>query len=390
MSRSRPVPSAASNGIKSASSLMQPMLTGTSVPPGAAGAQLQLTFAIPAAPATTNRQQQPHQQVVVASGSVGWPGGIQAAVRGWLCRKSVLVELLSIPQTRGLRRHWAAARLRHAAHALEGLVQQSTDDLDTLEAELEATLAASRQQAVPCRTHNLTEHAIASPSDDRLLQTAAPLQRQSSEGRWQLRASAAEALTGASGDPLSCRATSNRQRNIKRSGSSSSGAFVHGSGQRRGPLGAAGVARQLVGSSPAVRPSADTFLSDHRPTQQPQLQLRSHNRHLQQQQQQPLPAPGGADRSTTAVVAPATAAVSWEAVVGQACERGETDCAICLGPLAATRETKGVALLSCSHTFHMQCVLSFEAFETARSGQPSCPICRAAYTRRCFALPEAC
>jgi hypothetical protein len=45
---------------------------------------------------------------------------------------------------------------------------------------------------------------------------------------------------------------------------------------------------------------------------------------------------------------------------------------------------RAIAVLSCSHAFHLHCICAFEAFELAAGGTPSCPVCRAApYERRC-------
>jgi hypothetical protein len=307
------------------------------------------------------------------------------------------VELLSIPQTERLRRLWAAARLRHAAHGLEGLLQQSTNDLDQLEAELDATLAASRQQAAPPRAHNLPEQAIGSSNrldkqpDERY---SLLMQFHTIGGRQQPPASDRhQATTGADCHPSHQRTPGNVpstiHKSMRSSGSGGGRALAPGNLRRRKPLEAHPVAGQAAFNPPVARPSASSFLSDC-PAQQPQQQQHRHQRRSYQQQEQQLLPPDSAHNSEAALVSPAAAAVNWEAVVGQACERGETECAICLGPLVAPREAAGVALLSCSHIFHMQCVVSFEEFETARSGQPSCPICRAVYSTRCFALPDAC
>eukprot|EP00878_Enallax_costatus_P006691 GHUV01007015.1.p1 GENE.GHUV01007015.1~~GHUV01007015.1.p1 ORF type:complete len:262 (+),score=88.64 GHUV01007015.1:557-1342(+) len=81
----------------------------------------------------------------------------------------------------------------------------------------------------------------------------------------------------------------------------------------------------------------------------------------------------------------AAANIDWKQIVSKACQRGETECAICLCPLAR-RQQEAVALLSCSHTFHMQCVVSFEQFEQGRGGRASCPVCRASYVKKCFEI----
>ena len=81
--------------------------------------------------------------------------------------------------------------------------------------------------------------------------------------------------------------------------------------------------------------------------------------------------------------------VDWAAVLARVCERGETECAVCLAPLARA-EACGVAVLSCSHVLHAECIASFEAFQgLARPGAGRCPVCRGAYVRRCFATGPA-
>ncbi|KAG1658906.1 hypothetical protein FOA52_012582 [Chlamydomonas sp. UWO 241] len=80
--------------------------------------------------------------------------------------------------------------------------------------------------------------------------------------------------------------------------------------------------------------------------------------------------------------------VDWQAVCSASAARGETECPICIAPLARTgKRTRGgghVATTSCSHVFHLDCVMAFEAFELAHGSAPSCPVCRSAYQRRCF------
>jgi Ring finger domain/IQ calmodulin-binding motif len=72
----------------------------------------------------------------------------------------------------------------------------------------------------------------------------------------------------------------------------------------------------------------------------------------------------------------------WLAVWVAACKRPGDDCPICLAPLRRN-EDASCALLSCSHCFHHQCISAFERFDPRgeRSGPPTCPLCRAEYTR---------
>lgn len=76
--------------------------------------------------------------------------------------------------------------------------------------------------------------------------------------------------------------------------------------------------------------------------------------------------------------------VDWQGVVARARARHEVDCPICLGALKRRGEAS-VAWLSCSHTFHLDCIVAFEAFELTRGGEPRCPVCRCEYQRKTFA-----
>ncbi len=67
-----------------------------------------------------------------------------------------------------------------------------------------------------------------------------------------------------------------------------------------------------------------------------------------------------------------------------------TDCAVCMAEarwggdaLASVVDARGaagkaVALLSCSHILHVDCIASWERFQ---AGDATCPVCRAAYSR---------
>lgn len=74
--------------------------------------------------------------------------------------------------------------------------------------------------------------------------------------------------------------------------------------------------------------------------------------------------------------------VDWKQVKHCMSSRGNEDCPICMLPLLKSRHAVGCSLLSCSHTFHTKCITSFEEFEFVRGGNPTCPICRHAYSRR--------
>lgn len=94
---------------------------------------------------------------------------------------------------------------------------------------------------------------------------------------------------------------------------------------------------------------------------------------------------GSDDRRSQHPLPPDDGQVDWATVIARACERGETECAVCLGALAREEGDGGVAVLSCSHVLHVQCVASFEAFQGFALGTGRCPVCRGAYVRRCFA-----
>ena len=72
--------------------------------------------------------------------------------------------------------------------------------------------------------------------------------------------------------------------------------------------------------------------------------------------------------------------VDWEEVKGRARRRKDKTCPICIGPLA--RKLRGnVCLLTCSHTFHEDCIKLFELFQEAEQAKPICPLCRAPYQK---------
>lgn len=91
----------------------------------------------------------------------------------------------------------------------------------------------------------------------------------------------------------------------------------------------------------------------------------------------------GTDQVVTEGIADScNVSVDWEQVTQLMRSRGTEDCPICMLPLHKKRQAVGYSLLSCSHAFHLKCIESFEEFELARGGNPTCPICRNAYIRR--------
>ncbi|KAG6557205.1 hypothetical protein Mapa_001132 [Marchantia paleacea] len=80
--------------------------------------------------------------------------------------------------------------------------------------------------------------------------------------------------------------------------------------------------------------------------------------------------------------------VDWHHVVEKALERGESECPICIGKLLRRgAKHKGLAWLSCSHMFHIECISTFEKFNddssepNTRAKQYLCPVCRSNYKR---------
>lgn len=74
--------------------------------------------------------------------------------------------------------------------------------------------------------------------------------------------------------------------------------------------------------------------------------------------------------------------VDWPCVLDKFRRRDHNECPICMAALSRGGG-RATSLLSCSHAFHSRCIAAFAAFEQAddRAVQPSCPVCRAAYTR---------
>lgn len=126
----------------------------------------------------------------------------------------------------------------------------------------------------------------------------------------------------------------------------------------------------------------------------------------------------GADSRQTSGVAASPAAQQqhqqpeqpdWEAVLARCLERdGQPECAVCLAPLgqlcSGARQgggsssnagqgagrgrhrrqasaTGGIAVLSCTHGFHSDCLSAVEAFAVASELAPCCPCCRSTYAR---------
>lgn len=303
-------------------------------------------------------------------------------MRGWLCRKTLALGLQNPPEAPSLRHAWISARLEETRQALAGMVQGAADDLDELFAELDANVAASRQLGDPDETRLLAAAAAEAAANGQGSTAASFAVAHSQQGQQQRQGRSVTEIT----HRRQYVSTRQAQANNKRTVSSSRASQSYGA---------------LDSTRSAGDDSSNSSSSSGRGTE-----LRRHapisasaaagaaapaRSELQRQQQHP----SNTASSGTSSVAPsstgntAVPAVDWEQVVGKVCERGETECAICLAPLAAQREAQGVCLLSCSHIFHAACVASFERFEQGRGGQASCPVCRSLYSRRCFDVQDA-
>ena len=66
----------------------------------------------------------------------------------------------------------------------------------------------------------------------------------------------------------------------------------------------------------------------------------------------------------------------WNEIESKAISFGTTECPICMMPMSAG--TSLVALLSCSHIFHENCLSSYETFMSKKN----CPLCRENYCKK--------
>eukprot|EP00899_Mesostigma_viride_P003560 jgi/Mesvir1/13204/Mv06163-RA.1 len=73
----------------------------------------------------------------------------------------------------------------------------------------------------------------------------------------------------------------------------------------------------------------------------------------------------------------------WDEIRARIRDRGEDECPICICPLTK-KGAVGIAILSCAHAFHSNCILAFEkynaCFAKADVGH-ACPVCRTNYKR---------
>lgn len=71
----------------------------------------------------------------------------------------------------------------------------------------------------------------------------------------------------------------------------------------------------------------------------------------------------------------------WNEIQTKALNRDCIDCPICLSKFV---KTKKMVILTCSHIFHEDCLLSFENYNI--SDNKSCPVCRSSYIKKSFNL----
>ncbi|KAM5205498.1 RING finger protein 32 isoform 1-T1 [Hipposideros larvatus] len=89
---------------------------------------------------------------------------------------------------------------------------------------------------------------------------------------------------------------------------------------------------------------------------------------------------------------------AWQKIHMQALHREACECPICLTPLSASSDSHHAAsgtggsqrsretvLLSCSHTFHHECLLALEEFWGHGSPFHICPVCRSCYQKKILA-----
>ncbi|PNW78548.1 hypothetical protein CHLRE_09g392650v5 [Chlamydomonas reinhardtii] len=296
---------------------------------------------------------------------------IQAAWRGHAARR-VYRELQRRhpPKDERLRKKWAAERLQEENDRLLSEMEDEVGDLDSLFAELDASVAKSREVC-----------------DAALRPLAARLQQ------GLMREAAAEAAAAGAGG----RGGTGRRRRAAGEYCDDSGEDEEVDEEEGASASGRGGRLALVESgtvAPAVARSGQQHLALQlgRAGLGVSLGLGADGAGHAGGAAGAGAAAGGAAGAVGGVVGggggpgarPATAAeVDWDAVVARARARGTQDCPICLGHISR-RGNEGIAWLSCTHCFHIDCIMAFEAFELASGGTPSCPVCRSGYRRRCF------
>ncbi|KAG2432541.1 hypothetical protein HXX76_008886 [Chlamydomonas incerta] len=244
---------------------------------------------------------------------------IQAAWRGHAARRAYReLRRHNPPKDERLRKKWAAERLQEENDRLLSKMEDEVGDLDSLFAELDASVAKSREVC------DAALRPLAARLQQGLLREA---EAEAASGRAAGRLALVESDTVA--PAVACSGQQHLALQLGRAGLGVSAGLGAVAG-----AGAAGAAGSGGGEGPAGRPAS-------------------------------------------------AAAVDWDAVVARARARGTQDCPICLGHISR-RGNEGIAWLSCTHCFHIDCIMAFEAFELASGGTPCCPVCRSGYRRRCF------
>ncbi|GLC35394.1 hypothetical protein PLESTB_000569400 [Pleodorina starrii] len=331
---------------------------------------------------------------------------IQAAWRGFAARRRYQEHRRhNPPRDERLRKKWAAERLQEENDRLLSAMDDEVGDLDDLFAELDASVAASRavcDAALRPLAARLQQDLIR----EVVSEAGAPV----SELRPQAAARAAAAAGGSGSGRgwLDGRAADlgveqeEEEEDDGAEGASSTGAngatrgqlpllesdlvapaIITRSGQRGPGLGANTATSSTRGAAAGPSGGGDGGGGG---SGSPAGAAAAAAGALMYTSSVSAPAPAAAAADAAAAPGrPATAAeVDWDAVVARARARGSLECPICLGSISR-RGNEGIAWLSCTHCFHVDCIMAFEAFELASGGALSCPVCRSGYRRRCFA-----
>lgn len=282
---------------------------------------------------------------------------IQSFYRGHLARKKYKELRRHNPPkfSEAARRRWAAERLEEESEKMIKEMEGERGDMDDLFAELDAGLKQSREacEAVDSR------HVAAIYS--RLERQEEEEQRLFRSG-WERGSDGSDVEVEAGGRLT---AVDNGSLLGGHNEGGASGSIAMRDGEGRGGRGGGASCSSSTPIESATRSSL----------------AREANRQIPSPQQRrtvlPLSMSGGKDED----------GVDWGIILARGKERqaaGEEACPICIGPIGR-RGQSGVAWLSCSHAFHIHCIMAFEAFELANNSTPSCPVCRmSGYKRRCF------
>ncbi|GIL96363.1 hypothetical protein Vretimale_2221, partial [Volvox reticuliferus] len=299
---------------------------------------------------------------------------IQAAWRGFAARRRYKeYRRHNPPRDELLRKKWAAERLQEENDRLLSAMDDEVGDLDDLFAELDASVAQSRAVC----------DAALRPLAARLQQDL--IREAVSEAEAEVRPRTAARAVAAPGSlPLDGRGTEHLSSRIDTAAPAASVAE-----EAAGPLALPLLECGLVAFTfaPQEQRQGDAAGEGTAATPSPQEQAITGPTTSTAAAAALMytSSAGSAAAAAAAPGRPATAAeVDWDAVMARARARGSLECPICLGDISR-RGNEGIAWLSCTHCFHVDCIMAFEAFELASGGTLSCPVCRSGYRRRCFA-----